>query len=329
VNRRDAALGLVALYVAPPMQGVAQAQPAKIHRVAVVTYVPPAALPGTRAFELAQLKALGYVEGQNLILDLHSLLGIDADGQRAVVAELVVLKPDVIVVDGTSAAVLVANATTTIPIVMAASVDPVGAGLTQSLARPSRNVTGLALDVDTGAEEKRFEIFLEMLPKVRRIAFVGSPTSWEDAWGRAVQGVAAKRGVSLLHVAAQGSTGYADALESVQREKFDALYVANTPAAGRLGRMFGEFSAANRIPSACGITEMVDQGCLMTYGQSGVGFWKHGFAYVDKILKGAKPADLPIEQPTEFKLVINLKTAEAVGLKIPQAVLLRADRVVQ
>jgi putative tryptophan/tyrosine transport system substrate-binding protein len=330
VNRRDAALGFLTLCAAAPMQGVAQAQSkAKIYRVAVVTSVPAAALPGTRAFELAQLKALGYVEGQNLILDLRSLLGIAAEGQRAEVAELLDLKPDVIVVDGTTAAVLVANATTTIPIVMAASVDPVGAGLTQSLARPSRNVTGLALDVDTGAEEKRLEIFLEMLPKARRIAFVGPPASWEDAWGKAVQGVAAKRGVDLLYVAGQGTTGYAEALETVKREKFDALFVGNAPAAGRLGRTFGEFSAANRIPSACGITEMVDQGCLMTYGQSGIGFWKHGFAYVDKILKGAKPADLPIEQPTEFQLVINLKTAEAIGLKIPQSVLLRADRVVE
>jgi putative ABC transport system substrate-binding protein len=313
-----------------PLQGVAQAQPAaKVYRVAVVTYVPAAALPGTRAFELAQLKALGYLEGQNLVLDLRSLLGIDADGQRAVAADLLALKPDVVVVDGTTAAVLVAKATRSIPIVMAASADPVGAGLTQSLARPSANVTGLAIDVDTGAEEKRLEIFLEILPKARRIAFVGSPATWEEAWGKAVRGVAAKRGVSLLYVEAQGTAGYADALEIVTREKFDALFVANAPAAGRLGRTFGEFTVASRIPSACGITEMVDQGCLMTYGQSGIGFWKHGFAYVDKILKGAKPADLPIEQPTEFQLVINLKTAEAIGLKIPQSVLLRADRVIE
>jgi putative ABC transport system substrate-binding protein len=330
MKRRDVALRLLGLCAVAPLQRIAQAQPAaRTYRVAVVTYVPAAALPGTRAFELSELKALGYVEGQNLVLDLRSLLGMDADAQRAAVAELLDLKPDVIVVDGTSAAVLVAKQTKTVPIVMAASADPVGAGLTQSLARPSGNVTGLAIDVDTGAEEKRLEILLEMLPRARRVAFVGSPVSWEEAWGKAVQRVAAKRGVSLIYVQGQGTVGYADALETVKREKFDALFVANTPAAGRLGRVFGEFSAANRVPSACGITEMVDQGCLMTYGQSGRGFWKQAFVYVDKILKGARPADLPIEQPTGFQLVINLKTAEAIGLKIPQSVLLRADRVIE
>ena len=235
VNRRDAALGFLTLCAAAPMQGVAQAQSkAKIYRVAVVTYVPAAALPGTRAFELAQLKALGYVEGQNLILDLRSLLGMAAEGQRAEVAELLDLKPDVIVVDGTTAAVLVANATTTIPIVMAASVDPVGAGLTQSLARPSRNVTGLALDVDTGAEEKRPpRIFLDMLPKARRV----SPLSVRRRVGKTpgARPYKASRPSAVWTFfmwLARAPPATPEALETVKREKFDALFVGNDPCGG-------------------------------------------------------------------------------------------------
>jgi len=198
MNRRDAALAMLALCaVAEPLH--AQPQPAsKVYRVAVVTHVPAAALPRTRAFDVEQLKALGYVEGQNLVLDLRSLLGIDSQGQDVAVAEMLRLKPDVIAVDGTGAAALVAKATKTVPIVMAASVDPVGEGLAQSLARPSGNVTDLAIDVGTGAEEKRMDVLLETLPKARRVAYVGPRAAWEDPWGKAVQAVAAKHGVSLV-----------------------------------------------------------------------------------------------------------------------------------
>ena len=328
MNRRDATLALLAASAEVwPLRSQAQAN-ARVYRVAVLEFGSLAPGSWLRTQTVNDLKALGYIEGQNLVLDLRPLAGIDAEGQDAIVTEVTNLKPDVIIVPGTGTAHRAAKATRSIPIVMVASVDPVGAGLAQSLARPGGNVTGSALDVGTGAEEKRMEILLEMLPKARRIAFVGTQIDWDAPWGKAVRGVAAKRGVSL--VLAEGKTnGVTEALDVVKKEKAEAFFVALSPWSGKFSRAFADFTVANHIPSSCGLIEMVDLGCLMGYGQSGAAMWIRVMAYVDKILKGAKPADLPIEQPTTFPLVINLRTAKAIGMKIPQSILVRADSVVE
>lgn len=305
----------------------------KIHRIAISLPSPPAALTappagGSLLAFLNTLKDYGYVEGRNLILDRRSRYGLDVSGVEDQMADIVRTKPDVIVVDGTGPAVRARKFTSSIPIVMVASVDPVGAGLAQSLARPAWNVTGLVIDVGTGSEEKRMELFLEMLPKTRRLAFVGLKADWENAWGKAVQSVAANRRLDLFF--AEGNpAGYADALEALKRRKSEAFFVALSPMTTAFTSSFVDFALSSRIPCSCGIVEMAERGCLMAYGQSVNGFFAYAVKYVDKILKGANPGELPIEQPTKFELAINMKTAKAIGIKIPQSILIRADRVIE
>lgn len=330
MNRRNTLLAVLALGTLP-LHSFAQ-QPGKVYRIAVVSSVPTAEItgpapkaPGIRAF-VQGMKARGYVEGQNLNLVRWSSHGLDSAGIDEMVARIVRSKPDVIVVPGTGFAVRAAKSG--IPIVMAASVDPVGAGLAHSLARPGGTVTGLVIDVGSGAEEKRLEILLEMLPKARRIAFVGWKSDWDSFWGKSIQSAAAKRGVDL-YFAEGKSSGFAEAFEALKQRKSEAFFVALSPTTMSFSSSFGEFTLLSRIPSSCGITEMADDGCLLAYGQSVASVWTQALTYVDKILKGAKPGDLPIEQPTKFELVVNMKTAEALGIKIPQSVLLRADRVIE
>ena len=330
--RRGAVLALLAVTAALPA-AFAQ-QPGKVYRIAVITSSPAAQLAGPapeslgmRAF-IQGMKARGYIEGQNLVLDRRTISGLDFPSIDDMMAELVRQKPDVIVTPGTNSSVRAMKAAGGIPIVMAGSVDPVAAGLAQSLARPGGSVTGMATDVGAGAQAKRMELLLELVPKARRIAFVGWKMDSDNPWGREVQSVAAKRRVALFF--AEGKpTGFADALEALKREKSEAFFVAASPNTTSLGATFGEFTLASRIPSSCGFTEMAEQGCLMSYGQSIADFWTKSTIYVDKILKGAKPGDLPIEQPTRFELVINLKTAKAIGIKVPQSLLIRADRVIE
>ena len=231
-------------------------------------------------------------------------------------------------VDGTAQAVRARKFTDSIPIVTIASVDPVGAGLAESLARPGRNVTGLVTDVVAGSEEKRLELFLELLPKARRLAFVGIKADWENPWGMAVQRSAETHRLNLFFADGKAS-GFNDALESLRREKSEAFFVALSPSTSTSGPLVAEFTVSSGIPSSCGITEMADQGCLKAYGQSFINFFNYALIFVDKILKGARAGDLPMEQPTRFELVINMKTAKALGLKVPQTILVRADRLIE
>jgi putative ABC transport system substrate-binding protein len=186
----------------------------------------------------------------------------------------------------------------------------------------------LAIDVGVGSEEKRLELFLEMLPKVRRLAFVGLKGDWDSAWGKAIQNIVAKRRLDLFF--AEGtSAGFADALEALRQKQSDAFFVALSPNTAPFVSSFIAFTLSSGIPSSCGIVEYADIGCLMAYGQSYKSFFTSASTFVDKILKGAKPGDLPIEQPTKIELVVNLKTAKALGIKIPPSILVRADRLVE
>jgi putative ABC transport system substrate-binding protein len=331
-RRLFVALGAVALCAASLAAEAQQAS--RVYRVAVVGTGPAAAQAGPVPTSVSMralveaLKARGYIEGQNLILERRSTYGLDDAGMDGVYADLARVKPDVIVVPGSNHALRAVKAASGIPIVMAASGDPVGLGLAQSLAHPGGDVTGLVTDVGAGAEEKRLEILLEMLPKARRIAFVGRKGDWDFLWGKAVRSAAAKRKVSITF--AEGNpAGFAEALDVVKRRKSDAFFVALSPTTFPFSSVFGEFTVANRIPSSCGLADMAQDGCLIAYGQSIADIWTHSVTYVDKILKGAKPGDLPIEQPTRFQLVINLKTAKALGIKVPQSILVRADRVIE
>jgi putative tryptophan/tyrosine transport system substrate-binding protein len=284
--------------------------------------------PSARAF-MHGLRALGYVEGRNLIVERRSAEGrFERFGD--IVAELVRLKTDVIVAPGDVAPRAAKMVTTTIPIVMATAEDPVGAGLIQSLARPGGNVTGLMLVVGPEIEGKRLEIFREALPGVSRVAYLGSKKEkdWEGAWGQSVRTAAQALGVTLV-LAEFSDREYADAFAQVTRARAEALFVSPSLSAFADRALVVELATRARVPTMFAYRQQVDLGGLMSYGVNVVDNFRRAASFVDRILKGAKPADLPVERPTKFELVINLKTAKALGLTIPPALLLRADQVIE
>jgi putative tryptophan/tyrosine transport system substrate-binding protein len=281
-----------------------------------------------RAF-VQGLRALGYVEGQNLILERRSVEGrYERSGD--IVAELVHLKADVIVTGGNPTARAAKAVTTTVPIVAAAVNDPVGDGLVQSLGRPGGNITGLTIRVGPEIEAKRLELLKEMLPGVSRVAYLGSKENkdWEAPWGNSVRGAAQVLGVTL--VAAEHTPGqYTDAFTVISRARAEALFVGPSPVAYPDRALIVDFATRARLPSIFAFREPVELGALVSYGVSLADIFRRAAEYVDKILKGAKPGELPIERPTKFELVINLKTAKALGLTVPPTLLARADEVIE
>ena len=321
---------LLALSVlAAPVVAAAQ-QPTKVYRIGRLSPgFPPSQLsPSREAFRQA-LRELGYVEGQNLVIEWRWAEGRD-ERLPALAAELVRLQVEVIVVGGGAAIRAAQHATSTIPIVMAANYDPVGEGFVASLARPGGNITGLSW---LGAElpGKRLEILKETLPQSTRIAVLGNPAfaayeTWLNSLTAAAQALDLHLHVLELHHADELDSAFA-ALTSAGAE---ALIVLSDPALldGLHGRIV-DLAARHRLPAMYDWRAYVDAGGLMAYGPSMPDMQQRAASYVDKILKGAKPADLPIEQPTTFRLVINLKAAKALGLTIPPAVLFQAHEVLQ
>ena len=277
------------------------------------------------------LRDLGYVEGRNVVIEYRSAEGIERF--PALAAELVALKVDVIFVGGgTRVALAAMQATKTIPIVFTGVGDPVTSGLVTNLARPGGNVTGLA---GLGPElvGKRLEQLTQAVPGVSRVAVLWRP----DALGERTDkdmltgaDVAARAlGVRLQFVEARGPADFDRAFSDMTRARAGALTVLPSQMFLREHRRLVDLAAKNRLPAVYTSREFVDAGGLMSYGANVADMFRRAATYVDKILKGAKPADLPVEQPTKFDLVINLKTAKALGLKIPQSVLERADHVVE
>jgi putative tryptophan/tyrosine transport system substrate-binding protein len=313
---------------------VAAQSAGKVHRVGIIlSTTSPAEMsgadpvhPGMRAFVHA-LRAHGHVEGRNLVLDRRSAEGVWGRA-HGIVAELVQLKTDVIVVANAEFAQRASQIAKSTPIVVLVADQLVARGLAKSLARPGGNVTGFTTDVEVGTEVKRLELFSSLLPKGRRIAFVGTEQDWSNPWGKALQDAAPVLRANLFHVQSSKS-GYAEAFAAIRQQKPDAFYVARSVTAYGFRKEIGEFALASRLPSACGSVDTVVHGCLMSYGLSVNDLFVRSARYVDRILKGAKPADLPIERPSKFEFVVNLKTARAIGLTVPQSVLLRADRVIE
>jgi putative ABC transport system substrate-binding protein len=330
-----AAVLVLSVTVAP--LAIEAQQAGKVYRVGfIVTATPVSEMaglepvnPNVRAF-VQSLRALGYVEGQNLILERRSAEGrFERFGD--IVAKVVRLKADIIVIGGGDPLARAAKAvTTTIPIVLAASRDPVGGGLVQSLARPGGNITGLTLEVGPEIEAKRLEMLREMLPGVSRIAYLGNKENkdWERPHGKSVRTAAQALGVTLL-LAEHTSHQYTDAFTRISRARADALFVGSSPTAYADRALIVDFATRARLPSALLWGEAVELGGLMSYGVNVANNFRRAATYVDKILKGAKPADLPVEQPTRFESLINLKTAKALGLTISQTLLLRADQVIE
>ena len=278
------------------------------------------------------LRDLGYVEGRNVVIEYR-----DAEGKLerfpALAAELVALKVDVIFAGGgTPAALAAKQATKTIPIVFASAADPVTSGLITSLAQPGGNVTGLSA-LTPELVGKRLEQLTQTVPGVRRVAVLWQPGAFgertEKDMLKGAEVAARALGVRLQFVEARGSEDFDRAFSDMTRARAGALTVLPSSMFNSERRRLADLAAKNRLPAVYPQRAYVDAGGLMAYGPNFTDLYRRSAIYVDRILKGAKPGDLPIEQPTKFELVINLKAAKALGLTIPQSVLARADQVIQ
>jgi putative tryptophan/tyrosine transport system substrate-binding protein len=299
----------------------AEAQPpTKVHRIGVLASSPspgPGRSPFTEAF-LEEMRALGYVEGQHLVLEVRGAAG-QYERFPALAAELVRLPVDVLLVPNTPAALAAKHATTTIPIVMVGLGDPVGSGLVASLARPGGNITGLSV-MHPDLAGKQLEFLTDVRPTVSRVAVLWNPTNPVAAlMVRAAEVAAQALGVQLYLREARGPDAFDRAFAAITRAHAGALLVLGDSMFFQHRRRLTELAATSRLPTMYAIQcpAFVEAGGLFCYGASLLDMWRRAATYVDKILKGAKPADLPVEQPTTFELVINLKTAQALGLTIP------------
>jgi ABC-type uncharacterized transport system substrate-binding protein len=297
-------------------------QPGKIPRIG---YLSAAASPSP-AF-MQGLRDLGYIEGKNIDVVVRTTEG-KPERYSDLAAELVRLNVDIIVVGGNTAIRAAKKTTSTIPIVMLSVGDPVALGLVASLARPGGNITGLS-QMSPDLTGKRVELLKEILPKVKRVAFVWDPDNpGMKLRFREAQAAATAVGIALQSLEVRSSDELATAFIAATKEHAEALMV---PAAmARYEKKIADFAATNRLPWTCDTTESVLQaGCLMAYGPSYPDLHRRAATYVDKILKGTKPADLPVEQPMKFEFVVNLKTAKQLGLTIPPNVLARATKVIK
>jgi len=287
---------------------------------------------GTTAFleDFRQgLRELGYVEGKNIQLEVRWGEG-KLDRLPALADELVRLDVAAIVAVNSPSVVAARHATRTIPIVMPLSSDPVGDGLVASLARPGGNITGLSV-MSPELGQKRLQLLKESFPRISRpVAVLWNPDYiGMEARFRQAQNIAPTFGLGVRSVEVRDSRELERALETMDRERPDALLILSDPLTTSQRLRIVEFAAAERLPAMYEVSQFVEVGGLMSYGPNVDQIVRRAAIYVDKILKGAKPADLPIEQPATFELVINLKSAKALGFTIPQSILLQADRVIE
>ena len=327
IDRRTFLAGAGAGHLAAPLTAEAQ-QAGKVHRIGMLETTSMALNAANIEAFRQGLRELGYVEGRNYIIEYRS-----ADGRSErfpdLAAELVRQKVDVILTRGTPAVMAAKSATGAIPVVMAASSDPVLSGVVASLARPGGNITGLSSIVHE-VSGKRLELIREVFPGVSRIAVLLIMSNPAEAlqWKETEIAASSLRvQVQLLDVRKAGDFGRA--FDAAIKQRAGALVVGLDTLTQTNHRFIVDLAAKHRLPTIYGTREFVDAGGLMGYGVSYPDLYRRAATYVDKILKGAKPADLPVEQPTKFDLVINLKTAKALGLTIPPSLLARADEVIE
>jgi putative ABC transport system substrate-binding protein len=274
------------------------------------------------------LRDLGYVEGKNIVIEWREAKG-NFDRIRELADELVRLKVDVIVSPGPAVTRPLKEATSTIPIVMAQDTDPVGSGFVTSLARPGGNITGLAtLAPEMGG--KQLELLKEIVPKLSRVAVIGNSTNPGDAQAlRETVLTAGSFELYLRYLDVLDPKNIETAFLTASKGRADGLFVLGNPTLNANRKQIVDLAVKHRLPATYARPEFVEAGGLMTYGTSYNDLFRRAATYVDRILKGAKPADLPIEQPTKFEFIVNLKAAKQIGLTIPPSVLAKADRVIR
>ena len=325
--KRRALLALLAAGLAAPL---VRAQGGKLHRLGALLTTSrtfPATVHLVRAFYEA-MRERGYIEGKNFVIEWR---GAEAKLERlpALAAELVALKPDLLLAGAGPAAVALKKATSTIPIVFVQAADPVGIGLVKTLARPGGNVTGFSNFTDA-IVGKQLELLREVNPQVRRVAvihIVGDPTSALQL--SSIRKVAWPELQISVHEVNVATADFTAAFRAIAQERPDALHVLFNATTYVHQQRIIDFAASQRLLAVYGEQIFVQSGGLMSYSHNSADLYRRSAVYVDRILRGAKPADLPVQEPTKLELAVNLKTAKALGIAIPQAVVFRADRVIE
>ena len=322
-----ATLSLALVLLVAPLAADAQ-PPAKIPRIGLLMPVSPdTAAINIEAFRQG-LRDLGYVEGRSVAFEYRYARGRD-DALPGFAAELVRLNVDLILTWGTPAARAAKQATATIPIVIGAIADPTGTWIVTNLARPGGNITGVT-SISLELEAKRLELLKALRPQIARVVTIWNPSNPVSALMlKQTQAAAKTLRIELLPVGVNAAREFDDAFATIARHRPDALSVQPEVLLLDQRTRILAFVAASGMPAVYGYREFVDAGGLMFYGPNWPDLFRRSASYVDKILKGAKPGDLPIEQPTKFEFVINMKTVKALGLTVPQSVLLRADQVIE
>ena len=311
-----------------PLAGRAQ-QARRVYRVGYLTVASRGQqLHLIEAFEEG-LRSLGYRVGENVVIEYRFANG-EVERLPALAGDLVRLGVDLIVTGANPNTVAAMKATTTIPIVMTNSVDPVGTGLVASLARPGGNVTGFAQDTGGEIYGKRLELLKETVPNLSRVGILWNPDfasnqSRVESTREAAQGM----GLMVVSVEARGQDAFEQAFTTMMKERTQAFVISGDAVLFNYRGQIAEMAMRNRLPAASSFKEFAEAGLLLAYGAEARDLFRRSAVFVDKIFKGAKPADLPVEQPTKFELVINLKTAKTLGLEIPATLLARADEVIE
>jgi putative ABC transport system substrate-binding protein len=326
IRRREFIFTLGGASAAWPLAARAQ-QPVKLPTIGFLSPTTASVDNRRSAAFVQRLRELGWIEGRTVAIEVRSAEG-RSERATEIVAEFVRQKVDVIVTGGTVNVLAAKQATSVIPIVVAGAGDPVGTGLVASLARPGGNVTGLSLQ-QTDLAGKRLQLLREVVPALRRLAIlvnVGNPITLLDRGE--VEAAAGTLGLTVVTVEIRGTEDIAPAFEAL-KARADALYVPSDPLVITHQVRINTLALAARLPTMHGLREHVEAGGLMSYGPNFPDLWRRASNFVDKILRGAKPADIPVEQPTKFDLVINLTTAKTLGLDVPPSLLARADEVIE
>jgi len=328
-NRRKLLVALGASVIATPLLSFAQQQ-GKVWRVGFLSgrSRPDSLETDTFGAFPRGMRELGYVESKNLEIQWRHA---ESKVQRlpGLAVELVGLNLDAIVTTGTPATGAVQKASVTIPVVMVNVADPVGSGFIKSLARPGGNITGLT-NMSSDVSLKQLEMLQAMVPKLSRLAILVNPTNLSNSTMlKGIQATAQKSNVKILPVEASDPQKIENAFSMIAQQRAGAVLVALDAFFLQQGRQIADLASKNRLPSISGSREYAEAGGLISYGQNRADHFRRAATYVDKILKGAKPGDLPVEQPTNFELIINRKTAKALGLTIPQSLLISADKVIE